>query len=107
MRETLMRPLLQLAAALVMTVLAPLPALAAGEGQVCGGIVGLACDAGLWCETRAGFCHGADIQGTCVRVPEVCTRIYQPVCGCDGKTYGNDCDRRAMKVAKDHDGACN
>jgi hypothetical protein len=38
--------------------------------------------------------------------PEVCSQDYRPVCGCDGKTYPNDCGRRASRVARDHDGAC-
>ncbi len=79
---------------------------AAGQGATCGGFVGIPCEAGLWCDKRAGFCQGADIQGTCVRVSEVCTREYRPVCGCNGKTYSNDCERRRAKIAKDHDGAC-
>jgi hypothetical protein len=46
------------------------------------------------------------MQGTCVRAPDVCAQIFLPVCGCNGKTYGNDCQRRAAKVSKAHDGAC-
>jgi hypothetical protein len=29
-----------------------------------------------------------------------------PVCGCAGKTYGNDCERRRAKAQKSHDGGC-
>ena len=84
-------------------------AYAVPAGQPCGGGGGNVCDKGLWCEPPSGKCASA--AGVCVAVPRVCiarknSKSFQPVCGCNRKTYSNDCFRRAYKVGKSHEGAC-
>ncbi|MBR58068.1 MAG: hypothetical protein CMH54_08615 [Myxococcales bacterium] len=75
-------------------------------GQPCGGIIGTTCSPNQFCDVLEGACGGADLPGTCVTVPDICPTIFAPVCGCDGNTYPNDCERQRNSVQKAHDGHC-
>jgi hypothetical protein len=81
-------------------------AFAAGVGKTCAGIANIQCDAGLWCDLQAGHCGGIDLSGKCIKVPEICEKNIDPVCGCDKKSYANDCERQKEKVQKNHGGRC-
>ena len=38
--------------------------------------------------------------------PDACLTLWDPVCGCDGKTYGNRCELERAQVRLEHLGAC-
>lgn len=59
-----------------------------------------------FCEFPTGFCEGPGMQGECMDVPMGCPDLYDPVCGCDAVTYGNDCERQSARVSLAHRGPC-
>jgi len=76
------------------------------EGALCGtrGVQG-ECGPGLYCNYKTQ-CGATDAGGTCAKRTEMCTKIYAPVCGCDGKTYGSACVAAGAGVAVASKGEC-
>jgi hypothetical protein len=79
-------------------------AASARVGDACSGNAG--CGGNEFCQFPTGVCSSADKTGHCAAAPDICAMVYQPVCGCNGQTFSNDCARRQAKVSKKHDGGC-
>jgi hypothetical protein len=72
----------------------------------CGGIAGIPCAAGEYCNYPGGTCGAGDDLGSCETIPQACDAIFDPVCGCDDITYGNACEAAVAGVSVVHAGAC-
>jgi hypothetical protein len=57
-----------------------------------------------FCKQPTGNCGQL---GFCDEQPFSCPLDYEPVCGCDGTTYQNDCFAARLAVSVDYVGSCN
>ncbi|HTU60916.1 MAG TPA: hypothetical protein VMF89_20830 [Polyangiales bacterium] len=75
--------------------------------DTCGGLNDPGCPDGQYCDFPVeAICGAADGTGICKEPSEVCEDIYQPVCGCDDKTYGNACEASGAGVSVASEGPC-
>ncbi len=71
------------------------------KGKPCG--KNTQCGESEYCEKTLGDCGE---MGVCKSKPQACIQVYDPVCGCNGKTYGNGCIAALEGVSILHAGKC-
>jgi hypothetical protein len=81
---------------------------ACASGKICyifggAGKIMPACAVNEYCAGSLGQCSG---QGHCEPKPGACPAVWSPVCGCDLKTYGNDCEAHAAGANVKSKGEC-
>ncbi len=83
--------LVMITAALLVSALTFTPA-GAAEPKACS--TNSDCAKGEFCDTTPK-CPGDGATGLCKRIPEICTKEFLPVTGCDGRVYPNRCEAAA------------
>lgn len=69
--------------------------------------MGNTCQPNEFCDFERDGCDYADATGICrARPGELCADVFEPVCGCDGQTYGNLCEAQRGGVDAARAGAC-
>jgi hypothetical protein len=91
------------------------------ETRTCGGVDNKRCPSGQYCEYGETLCTGSNCPGyaglcdqinagglgICMTLPASSTcDTSNSLCGCDGKTYENECARKVANVARAYLGAC-
>jgi hypothetical protein len=78
-----------------------------GPVTICGGLRGMPCAADEFCDFPPdAACGLADGAGTCAPLPDDCSDVFAPVCGCDGATYSNACLANAAGTSVASNGQC-
>ena len=62
-----------------------------GSDLRCGGLGGIQCPDGMYCDYPEDNCGALDQTGTCEPNPRACPEYVDEVCGCDGQVYTNEC----------------
>jgi hypothetical protein len=97
---------LALAAVAGLLVTAAAAPASAAAAKRCGGSIGVSCGPDQYCKRSVGACRLIGGTGVCVRKPQICSEIYDPVCGCDSHTYSNACEAAAAGANIVHNGKC-
>lgn len=85
----------------------PPPEDAGSAKKACGGWLGDTCTQDEYCAyTEGQMCGAADASSYCAPRPGACDAVYDPVCGCDNKTYGNACEGALARTGVLHQGVC-